>query len=98
MGIPLWKVLPGLVTRFDQMFAVAQFGAATTAIRAATVNGDAQTGVQFVGQCQGMISDVPSVEDLVERILDEAATAHREQAAMHNDESSSLGREARTAV
>jgi hypothetical protein len=45
-----------------------------------------------------MISDVPSVEDLVERILDEAATAHREQAAMYNDESSSLGREARTAV
>jgi len=98
MGIPLWKVLPGLLTRFDQMFAVAQFGAATTAIRAATVHGDASAGVQFVGQCQGMIRDVPSVEDLVERILDEAATAHREQAAMHNDESASLGRETRTAV
>jgi len=79
MGIPLWKVLPGLLTRWNQMFAIAQFGAATKAIRAATVGGDAEHGVQFVGQCQGMIEDVPAVENLVRRILEESASAHEEQ-------------------
>jgi enoyl-[acyl-carrier protein] reductase II len=79
MGIPLWKVLPGLLTRWNQMFAVAQFGAATQAIKAATVRGDSEHGVQFVGQCQGMIHDIPTVDVLIQRILEESMTAHQEQ-------------------
>ncbi len=78
MNIPLWKVLPGLLTRWNQMFAVAQFGAATEAIQAATVDGDSEKGVQFVGQCQGLIEDVPTVETLFQRILAESEQAHRE--------------------
>lgn len=76
MGIPLWKVLPGLLTRWNQMFAVAQFGAATSAIQAATVDGDAKQGVQFVGQCQGLIHDVPTVQALFDTILQESQAAH----------------------
>jgi enoyl-[acyl-carrier protein] reductase II len=79
MGIPLWKVLPGLLTRWNQMFAVAQFGAATEAIKAATMRGDAERGVQFVGQCQGMIHDIPTVDVLIQRILEESMAAHQEQ-------------------
>jgi len=79
LGVPVWKVLPGLLTQWNKMFAIAQFGAATEAIMAATVDGDLQRGVQFVGQCQGMIDDVPSVEDLVHRILEEAREVHEQQ-------------------
>ena len=28
MGIPMWKVLPGLITQWEKMYIVAQFGAA----------------------------------------------------------------------
>lgn len=85
MGIPLWKILPGLLTNFSQIYAVAQFGAATKAIRAATVSGDAKGGVQFVGQCQGMIRDIPAVDDLLSRILEESAVAHDDQIRKFRD-------------
>eukprot|EP00957_Ditylum_brightwellii_P099506 7579610-Ditylum_brightwellii.AAC.1 len=73
MNIPLWKVLPGLITQWDKMYMVAQFGAATDALRAATIDGDLEEhGVQFIGQCQGLIGDVPLVDELVQRIMREA--------------------------
>jgi len=105
MGIPLWKVLPGLLTQFGQMFTIAQFGAATEAIKAATVEGDTQHGVQFVGQCQGMIHDIPIVEDLVRRIIAESESAHDEQVRKFEGSSSTAslrhndhGHDTRTAV
>jgi len=81
-GLPLWKVIPGLLTQFDKMYAVAQFGAATEAIQAATVHGDLdKKGVQFVGQCQGLVEDIPTVDELVQRIVNEAAIVTQENAA-----------------
>ena len=75
MNIPLWKVLPGLLTQFHKMYAVAQFGAATDSIMAATVDGELNNkGVQFIGQCQGLIEDIPYVDELIQRIVAEAAT------------------------
>jgi len=82
MNIPLWKVLPGLITQWNKMYAVAQFGAATEAIQAATVHGDIENkGVQFVGQCQGLIYDIPTVDKLVQRIILEAAFSTEETAS-----------------
>jgi enoyl-[acyl-carrier protein] reductase II len=75
MKIPLWKVLPGLISQYDKMYMVAQLGAATSAIQAATVHGDVKDGVQFIGQCQGLIDDIESVEEVVQRILLEAEKA-----------------------
>ena len=80
MKIPLWKVLPGLLTQFDKMFMISQFGAATTSIMAATVDGNMRKGVQFVGQSQGMIHDVASVEDIIQRIVSETRTITSDQA------------------
>jgi enoyl-[acyl-carrier protein] reductase II len=85
VGIPLWKVLPGLITQWDKMFTVAQFGAATTAIMAATVEGDMKRGVQFVGQCQGHIHDIPAVEELFQRILVEARQVDQQQRLRFED-------------
>ena len=83
MGIPLWKVLPGLLTQFHKMYAVAQFGAATEAIMAATVDGTLDDkGVQFIGQSAGMINDIPTVEELVQRIVLEAYTVTEQQLDM----------------
>jgi len=87
MEIPLWKVLPGLFAQFDKMFVIAQFGAATEAIRAATVKGDLDGGVQFIGQCQGLIDDIPLVNDLVQRIILDARQVHEDQTNLFgNDE------------
>jgi len=82
MNIPMWKVLPGLLTQFDKIFMVAQFGAATRSLMAATVDGDMDGGVQFVGQSQGMIDGIESVDDIVQRIMREARDVSRRQAGI----------------
>jgi hypothetical protein len=43
-----------------QMYQLSLFGAATSKIEAATVDGDLTTGVQFIGQTQGLIKDIPT--------------------------------------
>jgi enoyl-[acyl-carrier protein] reductase II len=75
MKIPLWKILPGLVTQFDKMFMIAQFGAASERLMAATVDGNLEHGVQFIGQSQGLIHDRPTVEELIQRMVREAQEA-----------------------
>jgi enoyl-[acyl-carrier protein] reductase II len=88
LGIPLWKVLPGLITQWEKMFVIAQFGAATEAIMTATVNGDVNgNGVQFIGQCQGMIHDIPTVETLVQRVIKEAVqVSQKQQSIFYTDD------------
>jgi len=76
INLPLWKVIPGLLTQWDKMYMLSLFGAATTKLVAATVHGDLDKGVQFVGQSQGLINDVPSVQELVDRCISEALTTH----------------------
>jgi enoyl-[acyl-carrier protein] reductase II len=90
MKIPMWKVLPGLLTQWDKMYMVAQFGAATKVLTRATIDGDMKEGVQFAGQSVGLVSDVPTVEDLVHRVIYEAheslAMNHGRFAAMNGHE------------
>lgn len=80
MNMPLWKVLPGLLTQFDKIFVIAQFGAATQSIMAATVDGSLKDGVQFIGQSQGMINDIPSVDEIVQRVVRDAHEVSRKGA------------------
>ncbi len=72
MNIPLYKVIPGLLTQFDKMYIIAQFGAATESLMKATVDGNVEEGVQFIGQSQGLIGDIPTVEELIQRIVFDA--------------------------
>jgi len=82
MNVPLWKILPGMLGgEYDKIYALAQFGAATRDIQAATVNGDTDAGVQFIGQCAGLIHDIPTVHDLVQRIAAEAKAASSHNAS-----------------
>jgi enoyl-[acyl-carrier protein] reductase II len=75
MNIPLYKVIPGLITQWDKMYIVAQFGAATESLMKATIDGNFEEGVQFIGQSQGLIDDIPTVDELVQRIICEAVEA-----------------------
>ncbi|HET6789825.1 MAG TPA: nitronate monooxygenase, partial [Aquabacterium sp.] len=50
---------------------IAYFGAATLTMRKAIHEGNHEEGVQLIGQSQGLIHDVPSVAEIVQRVLAE---------------------------
>lgn len=77
INMPLWKVIPGLVLQWDKMYLLSLFGAATKKLMAATIDGDLQNGVQFIGQTQGLINDVPTVQELMDRVVAEAVEHHK---------------------
>ena len=70
--MPVMTVLAGLVVQFDKVRLLSLFGAATEKIQAATVDGNLDKGVQFIGQTQGLIEDQPSVQELVDRTVAQA--------------------------
>ena len=70
--MPMWKVIPGLLTQWDKMYQLSLFGAATEKLMQATIDGDLDKGVQFVGQSMGLIEDIPTVQQLVDRVVLEA--------------------------
>ena len=51
---------------------VAYFGAATLAMRKAIHEANHVDGVQLIGQSQGLIHDVPTVAEIVERVMQQA--------------------------
>jgi len=60
---------------FMETLRLAYFGAATRQIRVAILDGDHKKGVQLIGQVQGLVQDIPTVADLVERVMSEAQQA-----------------------
>lgn len=89
MKIPFWKIIGGLLfsggRSYRDVYTIAQFGTATEAIQAATVHGNVDEGVQFVGQAQGLIHDIPTVDELVQRIVLESDRIHQEQVIKHRN-------------
>ena len=76
---PVWKVMLGMLAMMDKVKLLAYFGASVPRLKAATIDGDLESGVQFVGQTQGLIADIPTVEQVIERVLSEARAIHQEQ-------------------
>lgn len=56
---------------FAQALKVTFFGAAVSSIKKATIEGDLNRGVQLIGQVQGLVHDVPTVDELTQRIMQE---------------------------
>ncbi|KZZ48953.1 enoyl-ACP reductase [Thalassolituus sp. HI0120] len=81
---PIWKIMIGMLAMVDKVKLLAYFGASVPRLRAATIDGDLDKGVQFVGQTQGLIEDIPTVEQVVDRILQEAQDIHRQQKNLWN--------------
>jgi NAD(P)H-dependent flavin oxidoreductase YrpB (nitropropane dioxygenase family) len=68
-------VREGLAMRKSQELTWAQLAMAANApmlIKTALVDGDASVGVLPTGQVTGVIDEVPTVAELLERIMDEA--------------------------
>lgn len=82
---PIWKVLIGMLAMLDKVKLLAYFGASVPRLRAATIFGDLNKGVQFIGQTQGLINDIASVEEIIQRTLKEAEQLHNQQANLFNN-------------
>lgn len=78
VGQPVWKIILGLFAALDKIRLLAYFGAATPKLQSATEDGDLQTGMQFIGQSQGLIKDVVSVDTIMQRIVKEAREAQQQ--------------------
>ncbi len=74
LGISLWKIFAGLIAEPKQIKLLACFGAATPRLKAATVDGDLVQGMQFIGQSQGLIHDIPTAAMLMNRTIEDAQT------------------------
>ena len=48
---------------------LANFGAATPRLKAATEQGDLERGMQFIGQSQGLIHDVCTADEMMQRLV-----------------------------
>lgn len=70
---PIWKVLSGMLLMVNKVKLLAYFGASVPRIQAATVSGDLNKGVQFIGQTQGLINDLASVQNIIERTVQQAS-------------------------
>lgn len=73
MKIPYVKLALGVMMQGPKMMIqLAHFAIAFDKIKAATEKGDLDYGVQLIGQCQGLIDDVPTVKEVIERTVKEA--------------------------
>ena len=74
LKMPWIKVFIGLLLQGGPglLIKLAHFVIAVDAIKKMTLNGDVKNGVQLTGQVQGIIHDVPTVSELMERIVKEA--------------------------
>ncbi len=72
LDISIWKIIAGLMIKPSQIRLLACFGAATPRLKAATEQGDLVNGMQFIGQSQGLIHDIPTVQQLMDRIMQDA--------------------------
>lgn len=75
---PVWKILMGMLVALDKIKLLAYFGAAMPKLKSATEDGDLINGMQFIGQTQGLIHDSPKVAELIERIIENAQTQHKQ--------------------
>ncbi|MDO8331212.1 MAG: nitronate monooxygenase [Fluviicoccus sp.] len=71
LAVPIWKVLAGLLLDPTKIRMLALFGAAAPRLQAATQQGDLEQGMQFIGQSQGLIRDVVSAEEVMQRVVGE---------------------------
>ncbi len=83
MELPLMKVMLGMLAQPDKMMTLAHMATAFGKIQAATEEGDYdKKGVQLFGQCGGLVHDIPTVKEVIDRIIKEAKEASQHAAEM----------------
>ena len=75
-GRPLTAVIGEVMKNgIGNTLKLAYFGASIEEIRLAIQEGDHEKGVQLIGQVQGLVHDVPSCAEIMQRVLQEADVA-----------------------
>lgn len=69
---PIGPVIDGVKEGYKLMHMAKAY----MEIKAATTEGDLEKGVHLIGQVQGLINDLPTVEKLITRIISEADDAY----------------------
>lgn len=83
MDLPLMKVMLGMLAQPDKMMTLAHMATAFGKIQAATEGGDYdKKGVQLIGQCCGLIHDIPTVKETIEKIMKEAQATNTKVTGM----------------
>ncbi|MBP7584015.1 MAG: nitronate monooxygenase [Spirochaetes bacterium] len=73
LKLPFFKLLLGTVVKGPKiMIQLAHMATAFEKIQMATEDGDLKKGVHLIGQAQGLVNDMPAVDDLMKRIVAEA--------------------------
>lgn len=73
LGVPWIKVAFGaLLTGPEKVMQLARSANASEALDLAIKQGDCEKGVHLVGQVQGRIKDIPTVEEVMQRVMAEA--------------------------
>ena len=72
MGMPVRPLLASLLSQPGRIRMLSYFGASLPKVELATIRGDVERGVQFIGQAQGLVEDVPTAGELVRRVVGEA--------------------------
>lgn len=71
--VPYWKLFAGvLASGWETAKQLAYMANAFKHIRAATEDGDIERGVLPVGQATGMVHDIPTVQEVMDRTVSEA--------------------------
>ncbi len=72
MKLPLFKLMLGMLAQPQNMMKLMHMATAFKKIQLATEAGDLKKGVHLTGQVQGIIHDIPTVAEVIERTIMEA--------------------------
>ena len=82
IGLPYFKLMLSVVAQGPKtMMQLAHMSQAFAQIQAVTEEGDLKKGVQLIGQCQGLINDLPTVKEVIDRTVAQAKEAQKKMAA-----------------
>jgi len=83
LGLPWFKLFIGvMLSGWKNAKQLAYLANAFKAIQLATEDGDLKEGVLTVGQAQGLVRDIPTVEELMTRMVKEATEIQKKMGAM----------------
>ncbi len=83
MNLPWLKLAIGTIIQGPKMIiTLAHFATAFDKIQAATEDGNLKKGVALIGQVQGLINDIPTVKQVIDRTVKEASEIQKRLAKM----------------
>jgi len=77
-GFPWFKMALGILAAgWKKSLQLARMANAYTPIQKSLIAGDTKKGVLLLGQVTGIVTDTPTVSELINRLVEEAAIANK---------------------